>query len=103
MYIERTIDTLLMEWKHSSSLKPLLLRGARQVGKLCKAGTSGKMKSLHLFMRQKHLTDGVRCSLENFALLENQDKQDENVVRRIRIVPLYAVSNLYAATSLPLI
>ena len=69
----------------------------------CKAGTSGKMKSLHLFMRQKHLTDGVRCSLENFALLENYDKQDENVVRRIRIVPLYAVSNLYAATSLPLI
>jgi len=102
MYIERTIDTLLMEWKHSSSLKPLLLRGARQVGKSW-AGTSGKMKSLHLFMRQKHLTDGVRCSLENFALLENRDKQDENVVRRIQIVPLYAVSNLYAATSLPLI
>ena len=33
MYINRTIDRLLMEWKNSSSLKPLLLRGARQVGK----------------------------------------------------------------------
>ena len=33
MYIERYIDTLLQEWKHGSSLKPLLLRGARQVGK----------------------------------------------------------------------
>ena len=33
MYIERFIDALLLEWKNSSSLKPLLLRGARQVGK----------------------------------------------------------------------
>ena len=33
MYIERSIDSLLLEWKNSSSLKPLLLRGARQVGK----------------------------------------------------------------------
>ena len=29
MYIERSIDTLLLEWKNSRSLKPLLLRGAR--------------------------------------------------------------------------
>ena len=35
MYIERLIDSLLLEWKNSSSLKPLLLRGARQVGKSC--------------------------------------------------------------------
>ena len=33
MYIKRSIDTLLLEWKQSPSLKPLLLRGARQVGK----------------------------------------------------------------------
>ena len=33
MYIERSIDTLLLEWKNSNSLKPLLLRGTRQVGK----------------------------------------------------------------------
>ena len=61
----------------------------------CKAGTSGKMKSLHVFMRQKHLTDAIRCSLENFSLLENQDKQDENALRRITINPLYAISTLY--------
>lgn len=30
---ERSIDTLLLEWKNSRSLKSLLLRGARQVGK----------------------------------------------------------------------
>ena len=68
----------------------------------CKAGTSGKMKSLRIFMRQKHLTDAIRCSLENFSLLENQDKtmvsanrQDENALRRISINPLYAISTLY--------
>ena len=33
MYIKRSIDTLLLEWKQSPSLKPLLLRGASQVGK----------------------------------------------------------------------
>lgn len=33
MYIERSIDKLLLEWKNSDCRKPLLLRGARQVGK----------------------------------------------------------------------
>lgn len=32
-YIKRTIDTTLEEWKNSTQRKPLLLRGARQVGK----------------------------------------------------------------------
>ena len=60
----------------------------------CKAGVSGKMKSLYLFMRQKHLTEAIRCSLENFALLENHDKQDAGALRHIWITPLFAVSNL---------
>ena len=58
----------------------------------CKAGVSGKMKSLYLFMRQKHLTEAIRCSLENFALLETIDKQD--TPRKVQIIPLFAVSNL---------
>ena len=33
MYYPRTIDKYLAEWKESSNRKPLLLRGARQVGK----------------------------------------------------------------------
>lgn len=33
MYIERPIDSLLLAWKNSDRRKPLLLRGARQVGK----------------------------------------------------------------------
>jgi len=33
MYIERKIDIELLAWRNSSSRKPLLIRGARQVGK----------------------------------------------------------------------
>jgi predicted AAA+ superfamily ATPase len=61
----------------------------------CKSGTSGKMKSLHLFMHNEHLTDAIRCSLENFALLESCDKKADDTVRRIQILPLYAISNLF--------
>lgn len=33
MYCARHIDKYLLEWKNSAKHKPLLLRGARQVGK----------------------------------------------------------------------
>ena len=33
MYIPRHIDDELIKWKEASSHKPLLIRGARQVGK----------------------------------------------------------------------
>lgn len=46
-------------------------------------------------MRQKHLTDAIRCSLENFEQLENVDKKDNNAVRHIQILPLFAVSNVF--------
>ena len=61
----------------------------------CKSGTSGKMKSLHYFMKQKHLSYAIRSSLENFALLESTDNQSGDTPRRIQIIPLYAISNLY--------
>lgn len=61
----------------------------------CKAGTSGKMKSLYEFMRQKHLTEAIRTSLENFSELEHIDKQDRDEVRHVRILPLFAFSNLF--------
>ena len=48
-----------------------------------KAGTRGGMQSLRLFMKEKSAPYGVRTSMENFAAYEN-----------IRVVPLYAVSNL---------
>lgn len=61
----------------------------------CKSGVSGKMKSLYEFMRQKHLTDGIRCSLENFSEIEHQDNNNNGAVRHVQLIPLFAISNLY--------
>lgn len=52
-----------------------------------KAGERGGMKSLYYFMDLRNLQEGVRCSLENFGSFTNGDKQ-------VRIVPLYAMSNI---------
>ena len=78
-----------------SEVDYVIARDMRVVPIECKAGTSGKMKSLYVFMRQKHLTDAIRCSLENFSLLESHDTMDDGAPRRIAINPLYALSNLY--------
>jgi len=48
-----------------------------------KSGTSGKMQSLHLFLKEKKSEYGIRTSLENFC------KYD-----KIRVYPLYAIENL---------
>ena len=59
-----------------------------------KSGTQGGMKSLWLFMREKHLTEAIRCSFENFGEFCYTDSQADNAVRHITIVPLYALENL---------
>ena len=52
------------------------------------------MKSLWSFMREKHLTHAIRCSLENFGKFNNVDKEDANIVRHVQICLLYALSQL---------
>ncbi|MBQ2492014.1 MAG: ATP-binding protein [Bacteroidales bacterium] len=61
----------------------------------CKSGTSGKMKSLYEFMRQKCLTKAIRCSLENFTELEYVDRKNNNAVRYVKLIPLFAISNFF--------
>ena len=53
-----------------------------------KAGTSGKMKSLRLFMQKKELSVGLRCSLENFGSLRIETEKGE---KEILIIPAYAI------------
>lgn len=57
-----------------------------------KSGTQGGMKSLWLFMKEKHLTEAFRCSLENFGEIEYVGKEDDNVTKHVSILPLYALS-----------
>ena len=59
-----------------------------------KAGTQGGMKSLWIFMREKHLNNAVRCSLENFWAFDYIDHDDDNAIRHVDICPLYALSQL---------
>jgi len=49
-----------------------------------KSGTSGKMQSMNLFLREKMAPKGVRISMENFS-----------EYGKIQVVPLYAISNLF--------
>lgn len=51
-----------------------------------KSGTSGKMKSLRLFMESKGLSIAIRTSLENFTELSLSNDA------KILIIPLYAIS-----------
>ena len=59
-----------------------------------KAGTQGGMKSLWIFMREKHLNNAVRCSLENFGAFDYIDHDNDNAIRHVDICPLYALSQL---------
>ncbi len=61
-----------------------------------KSGTQGGMKSLWMFMREKHLFEAIRCSLENFGEFEHEDKDAGEVVRHVRICPLYALSQVFS-------
>ena len=57
-----------------------------------KAGVQGGMRSLWDFMREKKLTEAIRCSLENFGQFDYIDEKDDNAVRHVTIYPLYAIS-----------
>jgi len=53
-----------------------------------KSGKSGKMQSLHLFLKEKRVKQGIRTSLENFTKYDN-----------IQVYPLYAVGNIVLLSS----
>ena len=61
----------------------VIRQGAEIVPVEIKSGYSGKMQSMRLFLKEKNLNRGIRCSLENF-------RRDGN----IELIPLYAVSTL---------
>ena len=68
----------------STGTNGILLKGAS-------AGVKGSMSSMYSLMRhpQKHIEMGIRCSLENFGTFESPDG------KKIDIIPLYAISNLF--------
>lgn len=85
-----------LERNATSEVEYVIAKNARCLPIEVKAGTSGKMKSLRLFMNKKDLTVGIRSSLENFGLLEVSDSDVNGlpIKRNICILPLYAVWRL---------
>ena len=59
-----------------------------------KASARGSMQSLWLFMRKKNLHHAIRTSLENFGRFEYVDKEANDEVRQVDVIPLYALSNM---------
>ena len=45
-------------------------------------------------MRKKALRHAVRISLENFGEFEYVDKESQDAIRHVDVIPLYAMSNL---------
>ena len=68
----------------------VLQHGDRMLPVEVKSGVRGSMKSLRLFMAEKHVDMGVRISLENFATLPD-----------VRILPLYAVHRITDGSLMP--
>lgn len=85
-----------LERNATSEVEYVIAKSAKCLPIEVKAGTSGKMKSLRLFMNKKGITAGVRSSLENFGILEvsDTDAAEQPVRRVIGILPLYAVWRL---------
>ncbi|MDP3559569.1 MAG: hypothetical protein Q8R79_04360 [Legionellaceae bacterium] len=106
--MERSIEKDLLHWKQQENHMPILLRGARQVGKSyvvekfgrhhfhnivtvnskivpieVKAGSTGHLKSLHLLMSEKNMNLGIRVS-----------QQALHFDGRILSVPFYLVSEI---------
>lgn len=75
------------KYQSSAQIDFLIQKGAQIIPIEVKAGTQGAMQSLHLFMKEKGITKGIRTSLENFAHYENID-----------VYPMYAISNLLAVS-----
>lgn len=85
-----------LERNASSEVEYIIAKSAQCVPLEVKAGISGKMKSLRVFMKKKNIKVGLRSSLENFGLLEVYDTMEggSEIERTIGIIPIYAIWNL---------
>jgi len=62
-YLKRKIDVDLLEWKNDESRKPLVLRGARQVGKSSAVRELGKKFDKFLEINFENKDEKNCCSL----------------------------------------
>ncbi|MBR1550676.1 MAG: ATP-binding protein [Bacteroidales bacterium] len=87
-------------WQHQSKngnaeVDYLMARNGKVLPIEVKANTQGGMQSLYFFMRMRHLSNAIRTSLENFSKFDHIDTQDNNSVRHIEIIPMYALRTCF--------
>ena len=87
-YSSNTVKPRLFYWQRETKgshaeVDYILQREGNILPVEIKSGTSGKMQSLHVFLNEKKLPAGIRCSLENF-----------NQYGNIEVYPLYAIKNI---------
>ena len=93
-YFKRHIDEQLLSWKDSPRRKPLLIRGARQVGKSTAVRELGKLFRYFVEINLEKQPDLLQMFPENFGQFDHYDPEDDFEQRHVDIVPLYALSNL---------
>ena len=96
-YCEPEVCYWLREKKNSSAeVDYVISEGALIVPIEVKAGKSGTLKSLHLFLREKHRPFGVRFNSYTPSVLESQTALPggPNIPYRLVSLPLYMVGQL---------
>lgn len=83
-YIKRTIDNVLQAWANSYNRKPLLLRGARQVGKTSAVRNLGK-------------------SFENYVEIDLNERTDLHYLFDSRFTPQQICDNISVITGISVI
>jgi len=85
--MKRKIEQKLIEWKNSPNRMPLIVNGARQIGKTYSILEFGEKNyqniSLSNFVKQYKCPYSIRISQKNFGFENN-----------IKSIPFYALFNL---------
>lgn len=84
MYFDRKIEKRLLDWKESSSRKPLLIRGARQVGKSCTVRQFAKANYDQL----------VECNFEKYPQLKSIFQKDLDPKRILCELELFSKTRI---------
>lgn len=87
-YIQRELISKLREWRNSSSRKPLILRGARQVGKSTLVKEFAKEYDVFVYLNLEskqnrellELTDDVNLFVKNLFVREGIPQNQQNVL-----------------------
>jgi len=96
-YVEPELYYWLREGKNSAEIDYIIQQGARRIPIEVKAGSTGSLKSLHLFMGLKKLNVALRINSDLPSLTEIQIKDDINYT--LLSIPFYLIGQIHRILS----